>query len=281
MARGLADLRQVLPHDTVTLTRLLERRPDVLGPPPPLDLDELADRLDDPYSVVSALQSASLPVIQCAQAAVGLGGRTSLAQVSALLGSDPAIVVPFLTWLHERFLLRLDGSEVLAPPGLVSAVGDPLGLGPALADLLEEQTVDGMRRMLLLLGQPRPVRKADVVAALGALLRDPDWVRATISSAPEQVRGWLLEVAADNSDDTDQHPTYDLAAHRAARCPARSPWRCGGRTTRPPSTPWPPRRSGSPSTPSSWDGRWPVPRPASPPTPPPCWTGSVVSHPAC
>lgn len=217
MARGLADLRQVLPHDTVTLTRLLERRPDVLGPPPPLDLDELADRLDDPYSVVSALQSASLPVIQCAQAAVGLGGRTSLAQVSALLGSDPAIVVPFLTWLHERFLLRLDGSEVLAPPGLVSAVGDPLGLGPALADLLEEQTVDGMRRMLLLLGQPRPVRKADVVAALGALLRDPDWVRATISSAPEQVRGWLLEVAADNSDDTDQHPTYDLAAHRAAR----------------------------------------------------------------
>lgn len=217
MASELADLRQLVPHDAATLTRLLERRPDVVGPPPPLDLDELADRLDDPYSVVSALQCASLPLIQCAQAVVGLGGCTSVAQVSALLGRNPEIVDPFLSWLHERLLLGRNGPEVLASFGLLSAVGDPLRLGPALADLLEEQTADGLRRMLLLLGEPRPVRKADAMAALGALLRDPGWVRATVSSAPERVRGWLLEIAADDGDDTDQHRSYDPAAQRAAR----------------------------------------------------------------
>ncbi|HKG52294.1 MAG TPA: helicase-associated domain-containing protein [Actinomycetales bacterium] len=188
--------------------RLLRLRPDVLLPPEPRDLRELAERLDDPGSVAAILHTADLAVLQAAEALQALGGRSGLNQLAALLDgdaqdgdtdADPAAhlghVEGVLRWLADRALVRLDtaGDDpiVEASPGLAACFSWPLRLGLPAAGLHALQTAATLNGILSNLGLPRQTSKAAALTAVVELSRDADAVRAIAAQAPPHVADWL------------------------------------------------------------------------------------------
>lgn len=74
--------------ETNELTSLLSRRPDVTAPPAPLDLSELAERLEHPESVALAISGLSLPHLDVLRAIACLGYRTTVGRLANVL--DPS-----------------------------------------------------------------------------------------------------------------------------------------------------------------------------------------------
>ncbi|MGF1647374.1 MAG: helicase-associated domain-containing protein [Kineosporiaceae bacterium] len=185
-----SDLRGLGPEG---LADLLERRPDVAGPVMPLSLAEVAARLAQPRSQLLAVQRLDTPAVQVAEALAHLGPD-----------ADRAVLVRFLHLADPDGLAALDRClAMLAAFGLLGAGGGlapglaqewrrPYGLGPRLAEVLSQWTVDRLRAVLVTWGEPTAGRKADLVSRLAAVLADADRVGAALAEAPAEDREALV-----------------------------------------------------------------------------------------
>ncbi|MFL6127545.1 MAG: helicase-associated domain-containing protein [Mycobacteriales bacterium] len=179
------------------LAALLKRRPEAVVPPVPACLSELAERLDEPYAVVGAMRRLDRPTLQVAEVVAALGGQdVDRAAVLGLLDGDRSRDVgQALATLAELGLLS-GAARLTLVEAARYAFGVPLDLGPPLAALLAEMRADDIRAVARNLDLKPPSRKAELVAAVAAALRDPERVRSVVAAAPAPARQLLHEVAS-------------------------------------------------------------------------------------
>jgi Helicase conserved C-terminal domain len=176
------------------LAALLARRPETLVPPAPLDLSELAHRLQSRVAVAGALQSMPLPAVQAIEAARAFDcrDRASLAKAMHLAPED---LDEALSMLSDAALAwELDGELHLSAP-LRDGLRHPLGLGPPAEVLLAQRTAAELRAIASALGCENRSRKHEVLRAVCDALGDGVGLRALVASAPAPVRK-LLGTAA-------------------------------------------------------------------------------------
>ncbi len=180
------------------LAGVLARRPEVTTPAP-ASLAELASRLTDSTSVRAALRRLVLPSLQVAEAIAALDSATDRADLDRLLGAiDPeaiAAVDRALLDLMEHGLLTTDGDTLKLVPGGRLAWRRPLGLGDHADVFLSQLPARELRMICDALGVPAPARKAEVVAAIAAAIRDGDHIRSMVAAAPPKVQQVLAQIA--------------------------------------------------------------------------------------
>ncbi|MFF4820574.1 helicase C-terminal domain-containing protein [Kitasatospora sp. NPDC001309] len=186
--------------DTAALERILAARPDAASPPEPRSVGELADRLQRPASVASALPRLTLPCLQAAEALAALG-NASQEELAGLLdatgGARAHGLAAALGELADRALVWPggDGRLRMAAP-LGGAWRAPLGLDAPLARLLAGANSDDLARMLAKAGiKPDGNRKERRLAALIDHHSDPARVAALAAKAPEATRELLARRA--------------------------------------------------------------------------------------
>lgn len=193
------DLRQLGPEG---LADLLTLRPDVVAPVLPLSLHELAARLARPRSAAMAVQRLDTPTLQVVEALVHLGRAGDRGGLVRFLRLDDPAALEAL----DRCLAVVD-AHLLREPGGGLAVDlahlwRPYGLGPRLADVLREWTVDRLRAALDAWGEPTAGRKADLVTRLATVLADEHRVHQALATGPDDDRR-ALEAAADGDGVVD------------------------------------------------------------------------------
>ena len=179
------------------LTALLQRRPEGLAAPTPRALSELAERLAQPAAVIAAMRRLDRPTLQLAEAVAALGGEAvARVAVERLLGAEGS---PHAS----RAFAALAAHGLLTGEAVVTleeaaryAFGAPLDLGPPLRALLAERTAEDLKAIARNLGVKPPQRKAELVEAVSAVLRDAERVRAMVGGAPQAVRELLGDVAS-------------------------------------------------------------------------------------
>src|SRR5262245_30855620 len=164
------------------LRRLLERRPDLLGPPAPESFPELAGRAGTPASLAAALRTLDLGTLRLAELLAVVGLPTTVAELTAAAGPGlgPERLEASLAVLAELGI-ALPGPDgtIAGPPGLGAPFGRPGGLGPPVAELAKVGvSAERLERILANLGAPRPpgTGKAALVRAVSAALADPEVV---------------------------------------------------------------------------------------------------------
>ncbi|MDG4832091.1 helicase-associated domain-containing protein [Solwaraspora sp. WMMD1047] len=202
------------------LDALLRRRPDATAAPLPASLAELADRLNQPRSLIAALRQLDRPTLQVAEALAALGGEADRTTLDRLLGvtpADPAGAEPAgsaapagsvaaagreRAAVVDRALATLHGYALLTDrdrPRLTEAMAGaweaPLGLGVPVAEAVRYHSADGLRRCLRLLDLKPATRKADLLAQLIAAYRDPELIRRVVATAPPATRELLMKSA--------------------------------------------------------------------------------------
>jgi len=184
------------------LQRVLERRPDLLSPPPPASFPELAGRAGTPASLAAALRSLDLGALRLAELLAVLGLPATVADLAEAAGSglDPGRLEAGLAALAERgiALTGPDGA-ISGPPGLGAPFGRPGGLGPPVAELAKVGvSSERLERILANLGAPRPpgAGKPALVRAVSAALADPGVVARTVAEADQDARLLLEEALA-------------------------------------------------------------------------------------
>lgn len=179
------------------LAALLERRPEALAAPVPGSLAELAERLDEPYAVVSAMRRLDTPTLQVAEVLAALGGEDvpRSAAFALLDGGGGSAAEGALATLAGSGLVTGDRSVSLVEAARL-AFGAPLDLGPPLAALLAELRADDLRVIARNLDLKPPSRKAELTVAVAAVLRDQDRVRSIVAAAPQPARRLLHDIAA-------------------------------------------------------------------------------------
>ena len=179
------------------LTGILTRRPDVLAPPVPGSIRELADRLQSRASVVAAFQGLPRPAVQVIETLQSLGGPTvAVADLAAAFGRTPddPDLAAILRVLSLRALVWGDGELRMAGP-LWSAFSYPLHLGPPAARLFSARTADELRRVATTLGLAPARAKQHLVEQIVALLADRTAVASLLSVGPDPIRDLLQEIA--------------------------------------------------------------------------------------
>ncbi|WP_425553017.1 hypothetical protein, partial [Dactylosporangium fulvum] len=121
MTRGalVAWLRSL---DTDELGEVLRRRPDVLAPPAPADLTQLAARLSARSGLAEVVAKLPLPALQVIEAMAAFPeGPVPLADLAERLGSAPddAGLDATLRVLTQRALAWPDGDNLWAPSYLL------------------------------------------------------------------------------------------------------------------------------------------------------------------
>lgn len=134
-ARSLAD--DLRARDDEALTTLLLRRPD-LARPAPTDITTLAARATTRSSVQRALDGLDLATLRALEAVVA-AGPVRPPEVARLLGEPPrsARVARLLEELWTLALVWHSPEGIRAARTVHEVMGDPAGLGPALADVPE------------------------------------------------------------------------------------------------------------------------------------------------
>jgi hypothetical protein len=202
--RKLAD--QLQGWDSARLATLLQRRPDLARPDPPLGVVDLAQRAQAQRSIREAISHTNLPENRILQVVVCCRPSVPLDELERALpeGVRLADVDEHLTSLEDAALVwRHDGR--LHCSGALRQVM-PTKLGPLLHDLVEHQSVDFLRHAISLLragagrtvaaelpppasGQARrPPKKADLVDEVAVLLRHPGLVDDVLADAPVDAR---------------------------------------------------------------------------------------------
>ncbi len=200
---AVPNLQQLRDSGPERVTNLLTLRPDVLGPPPPRSLSELAARLAHPVSVSLALSRLPQPALEVAEALAALGTHADRTSLEHLLGlHQPGIEVSTHTAL-SRELERLSAyglltaDTVVLESTLLEGWPSPLNLHLSLHSFVPTLTVAKLTEVLATWQQPRPEppRKAPIVEALLATLTDGDRVRAALADAPDGLLDHLLAAA--------------------------------------------------------------------------------------
>ncbi|MFD9500983.1 helicase C-terminal domain-containing protein [Streptomyces sp. NPDC060035] len=198
--------------DSSRLARVLVTRKDIVSPPEPRSMGELADRLQRPGSVALALPLLALPYLQAAEALAALGAPASRDALAKLLGATDGVatreVNAALEVLADHALVWPDGAGKLhmAAP-LQQAWGMPLGLDSPLEELLAGMTSDELRGMLAALGIKPPTTKPQRLAFLMEHHSDPELITAVVAKAPAAARK-LLERRAEAAPGQPQLPVF-------------------------------------------------------------------------
>ncbi|MER6677310.1 helicase C-terminal domain-containing protein [Streptomyces sp. NPDC000983] len=206
--------------DLAALEHVLTARSDALHPPQPRSFGELADRLQRPGAVYSAVAGLTRPQLQVAEALAALGPapRTTLAALLGATGPQSERELDaVLEALANRALVWPDDAQQLrmAAP-LRDAWDHPLGLDAPLAQLVADATSEELRKMLVALGVPSPgTTKKQRLTALLAHHADPKRLTAVLDSAPEATRELLHQRARHHTELTPA--LHADSAHRGAR----------------------------------------------------------------
>ncbi|HEY2795561.1 MAG TPA: helicase C-terminal domain-containing protein [Micromonosporaceae bacterium] len=180
------------------LADIIERRPDVLVPEAPDDLDDLADRLHYPQSIRSVLYDMPQPCLELLETLLvfGSGGMTRDELATALGRETDDRELEIVLDLCAMWALawEVDGS-IRIPGALRSLMPLPLRLGPPVDDLLSPRAVDDLRVRAQALGVVPPNRKVALLAAIEEWYADGDAIRTVVAEAPDAQRT-MLENAA-------------------------------------------------------------------------------------
>jgi hypothetical protein len=175
------------------LAKVLAHRPDVLQEPWPRRLDVVAARLAAPESVDEALLGLPLPhaqVLRALQLCYATGPRPApVAGIARLLGAEPGAIESFVDELADRALVWREGDGVVLLELLRRSSFQAEGLGPPIADLLEE--VGGTRHKQLSRALGLPLGRPEIVR----FFRDGDRVRELFATAPEPTQKLLRDMA--------------------------------------------------------------------------------------
>ncbi|MFF4381065.1 helicase C-terminal domain-containing protein [Kitasatospora sp. NPDC001547] len=182
--------------DAAGLERVLAARPDVVSPPEPRSVGELADRLQRQASVALVLPRLALPCLQVAEAVAALPGmsRDGLADLlEATHGERARGLAAVLEALADRALVWPDGDGLLHMAAPLRNVWDaPLGLDAPLARLLAGSNSDELGRILARIDvKPAANRKELRRTALIDHHSDPARVAALVAKAPAATRKLL------------------------------------------------------------------------------------------
>ncbi|MEV0804939.1 helicase-associated domain-containing protein [Micromonospora sp. NPDC050200] len=197
---------------------LIARRPEVLLPPEPATMTELADRLSAAPLIGVALLGLSRPELQIAEALAALGDGCDRAELAAALGvaTDDADLDATLVRLGEVAIAWPDGDRLRTVP-LGHVWPCPLGLGAPLSALLAEQRADDLRRIARTLGVPAGTQKAVMVRNLSAWLADGANVRKISATAPADTQELLHQLAWEG-------PYLDEPTYRYGRRTGPAQW---------------------------------------------------------
>jgi hypothetical protein len=177
------------------LAALLRRRPEVLAPPAPRDLGELASRLQRRLGVLRAYQTLTLPAVQVVDVLTAYRCRRR-AELIAIVGEGKeAGVDRALASLAELALVwEFDGQLTVAGE-LASLHRFPLRLGPDVATLLDRRTPSELRGLAAALGLDVPASKREAVRELAARYADGEWVRSLVATGSPTARALLGALA--------------------------------------------------------------------------------------
>jgi hypothetical protein len=204
------------------LVGLLTKRPEVLAPPVPASLTEVAERLATPRSTMAALRRLDRPALQVAEAIAALGGHTERVALDRLLGATSARsrahVARALDTLRDNALLTAAGPTVVLVPS-AAAWPSPLGLGVPVAEAMDRRTADDLRALARNLGLKPATRKAELLTQVLAALRDGNLVCAVVDDAPAEARELLYKVAA--TGETVEDYLYFSPGYERARTPVQ------------------------------------------------------------
>lgn len=192
------------------IAAILTARPDATVPPVPRHLPELAERLEIFHSVAAAVHLLPAPALQVIEVlqllGPGAGDRAALAGWLGCPAGDPAL--PATLELLESYALAWpDGQSVHLVAPLYEAFRYPLQLGAPAAVLLARYPTEHLRPVARALGVPAAGRKQDLIAAIAAVLTDPERVRDLVAGASQAVRARLHRLATDGPA-TEQFATW-------------------------------------------------------------------------
>src|SRR5690625_2997083 len=169
------------------------------GGAPIRTLDELAQRLAHPATVLRGLQSGPLPRLQLLEAVAALGltlDPVSLASTLEAGGrSEADHQAQIEHWLGDAMsvaLLWIDEEGLHLNPAVYEVLPYPFADAPTLAGALPDLTVDELRRAATGWGVPASGRKAELVERLSSSL-DQQHLRMLLSQAPDEVLTTLIE----------------------------------------------------------------------------------------
>ena len=223
---------------TDEIEQVLRLRDDVLWGAPPADLPDLAERLVHPPSVGRSMAALTEPALQALEALAAVGSAASAHRVAGLLDASGAseedhraavehvvgvLNAAALVWPARGSAEDGDGVGRLAVnPGVHEVILAPLGLGRPAAVVLAEISAPELAKVTRRWGLEVPKRKAELVAAVGAVLADTALVKRLLDEAPEAVRSVLVGLAEDalhravanDLPDEDELPAY-LASQAA------------------------------------------------------------------
>jgi hypothetical protein len=183
------------------LERLLERRPDLLGPPTPASFPELAGRAGMPASLAAALRTLDLGTLRLAELLAVLGLPATVAELAGAAGpglSRERLEAGLVTLAELGIALAGPDGTIAGPPGLGAPFGRPGGLGPPVAELAKVGvSAERLERILANLGgRPPGTAKAALVRAVSAALSDPEVVARAVAGADPDARRLLDEALA-------------------------------------------------------------------------------------
>lgn len=167
------------------LVTLLTLRPDLCAAGA-ASLAELAEGVVHPVSLAMLHRRCSRPFRQILEACCLVRSPFAPAELSRLLGVEPAELDPFLDRLQAAFVLRrLRGGQLAVNPGLPAALPRPARLGPGLREVLAHQPSDTLRTVAGRLGLAAPRAKEPTLDLLIEHLVDPDFLAGVLKGGPE------------------------------------------------------------------------------------------------
>jgi hypothetical protein len=193
--RTLADQFRSWSDDA--LARLLEARPD-LGVPAPQDSTQLASRAGTRASVLRAVDQLDVLGLSVLDAAVALGGRTSLADLQRRVNASSGSVAAAVDLLMARALLWGTPEELRVVSMVTDVVGTTVsGLGPAAEQLLSSYGPARVASLARDLGLEVSGDRHSDAAAIAAHLAREEVVDELVSEVDARARAILDHLERD------------------------------------------------------------------------------------
>lgn len=203
------------------LARVLSNRLDVLEPPWPRRLDDLAQSLSDHESTLVATYHIPLPanqVLAMLQLAEGISleSNTEISRLVSLLeDADEDGVRDIIIGMLQPWALAWIGPDgrVFINEQLRGSTLRHFGLGRHYATVLPGLKMEELNRIAVALGVRGGTRKQDFIDRLTRWFADAENITALLRDAPDEARELLVDVAWNGPE---RHYTVDIL-HRDRR----------------------------------------------------------------
>jgi Helicase conserved C-terminal domain len=180
---SLADSLRALSDDELAF--LLTVRPE-LADPPPVTINDLAQRASAPYSVQRCLQGQNELAIQLLHALVLLGSGANVAAIAGLAETptDHALITQELARLRSLGLVTFSKGVYGVVATVGRAIGRPFGLGDTLERSFDRHGPNDLRVIAENLGITPVVGKVGLIRLVADHLRDIERFREVVERLP-------------------------------------------------------------------------------------------------